>query len=385
MHILLINQYAPPDASPTSRLLGELGDSLRAAGHEVTVVADSSEYRGHHSKAGSRARRELQALLRIFAAMLRAPRADVFVAFSSPPCLLAVAAAAAVIRRRPLVHWAMDLYPDIAVSLGEVHEGLLTRQLFAAMRWAYRRCRLVVALDDDMAAHLKRQYGVAAEVLAPWPAAALVAAHSTGVDNERSSPGAQLAAAQWTWLYSGNLGRAHEWRVLLQVQAELERRELPIQLLFEGGGAMWPDATAEGARLGLRRCKWTGYVNEEQSFETLKASRAIVATQRPEAQGLLWPSKLARIIPMTKPLLWIGPPNGAVARSLESRPMTACFAADEVLAIAGWLESLFKRGAGIEDAESTAAVQARWRAVVGDGCERWIIWLAQIAGHRGVG
>ena len=377
MRILLVNQYAPPDSSPTARLLGELADSLKARGHAVTPVAERSEYRGHHAQHGSRAAREFKALVRIFGALLTARRPDVFVAFSSPPCLLVIAAVAALIRRRPLVHWAMDLYPDIAVALGEVQHGPLAAALTAAMRWAYRRCDLIVALDQDMAAHLKRRYGVESEVLAPWPASTLVARSDSGATEQRS-PGSELACDVWTWLYSGNLGRAHEWRVLLQVQAELERRQLPIQLLFEGGGAMWPAAQTETEQLRLGRCRWTGYVDESQSFQTVNASRVVVATQRPEAQGLLWPSKLARIIPMAKPLLWIGPRDGAVARSLSERPMTGRFEANEVLAIADGLEARFKGGAA-EDAGELGAVQRRWGAALRDGCERWAAWLDNVA------
>ena len=78
----------------------------------------------------------------------------------------------------------------------------------------------------------------------------------------RKITGATLAAHSWTWLYSGNLGRAHEWRPILLAQRELEDRALPIQLLFEGGGAMWMDAQLFAGELKLKNCRWCDYADQ---------------------------------------------------------------------------------------------------------------------------
>ncbi len=42
--ILLLNRFAPPDPSPTARLLGDLAARLAAAGHAVTVLAGRLGY-----------------------------------------------------------------------------------------------------------------------------------------------------------------------------------------------------------------------------------------------------------------------------------------------------------------------------------------------------
>ncbi|HEX8898759.1 MAG TPA: glycosyltransferase [Chthoniobacterales bacterium] len=385
MKILLLNQYAPPDLSPTSRLLGELAESLRAHGHEVAILAEAAAYRGHHTRTGSRLMREMNALRRLFLrALFASPRPDIIVAFSSPACLLAVAAIVALLRRCRLAHWAMDLYPDIALALEELKPGLLALVLRRLMRWAYHRASLIVALDDDMAAHLQKHYGVVSRVLAPWPAAA-ISRNNDEIPTDKTrllSPGAAAAGEIWTWLYSGNLGRAHEWRPLLLVQAELERRGFMIQLLFEGGGACWNRAAEYAKTLNLAHCKWTGYVSEEQSLTTVRASRVICATQKKEAQGLLWPSKLARIVPMAKPLLWIGPVDGAVARSLGDRPATGCFHPGQVSEIADWLESLYRTGSAEPAVADDRATAQRWRKISEEGGERWNTWLQEIGvGH----
>ena len=254
MRILLINQYAPPDQSPTARLLGELAASLNESGHSVHLLADRAIYRGHHQRKGSRLARELKALVAITGRAAIATRPNLIIAFSSPPCLLAGVAGVGALRRIPVMHWAMDLYPDLAIALGELRAPVAISFFRRLMRWAYRRCQLIVALDEDMAAHLARTYGVQAEVLPPWPPPAA----PPDVADARVSAGAQIASAKWTWLYSGNLGRAHEWKILIDAQLELERRHLPIQLLFEGGGAQWEEARLYAEEQKLRGCFWTG-------------------------------------------------------------------------------------------------------------------------------
>jgi glycosyltransferase involved in cell wall biosynthesis len=372
MRILLINQYAPPDQSPTARLLGELAESLKQSGHSVHLLADRAIYRGHHQRKGSRLARELKALVGITGHAAVATRPDLIIAFSSPPCLLAGVAGVGAFRRIPVMHWAMDLYPDLAIALGELRAPLAISFFRRLMRWAYRRSQLIVALDEDMAAHLARTYGVRAEVLPPWPPPTA----PTDAAKARVSAGSQIASAKWTWLYSGNLGRAHEWKILIDAQRELERRDLPIQLLFEGGGAQWEEARKYAEEQKLRSCVWTGYVTEEESAITFAASRLIVVTQRVEAQGLLWPSKLARILVTDKPLLWIGPSKGAIAESLRDRPLTACFERNDATLVADWVQQLPdtpSRVSGSEPSQLEKVQQIR-----NESCARFADWIARL-------
>jgi colanic acid biosynthesis glycosyl transferase WcaI len=381
MRLLFLNQYAPPDPSPTARLMGELIDNLRSQGHKVEIICQDSAYQGHHIRMGNRMRRELGALgtiLRIGLCGTDGRKPDLIVSLSSPPCLLIVAALISLHQRVPLAHWAMDLYPELAIALGEIPaRSPVVPALRLMMRWAYRRCVLIVALDDDMAAHLQRFYGVVPRVLAPWPPSASQGAAEASLE---TSPGARMATDMWTWLYSGNLGRAHEWQPMLDVQAELERRGLPIQLVFEGGGPNWQPAQAYAERKGLLHCRWTGYVSESMSFQSLQASRLIVATQKRGTMGLLWPSKLARVIPLNKPMLWIGPEDGAVARSLSGRRETACFEPNRTINIAEWIENLHLRkevsfGLSIDGGQ----VEAGYKRLIKAACQQWEHWLQEAA------
>ena len=148
MRVLFLNQYFPPDPAPTGILLRELADDLAARGHAVDFVAAREEYRGAQKKGG-RTRREMIALFRMLVAGIGKPRADVVIAASSPPCLSFVAGLVALWHRAAAVHWIMDLYPEIAVELGEISDGALSRNAARAMGWAYRRAAMTTRLPSQ--------------------------------------------------------------------------------------------------------------------------------------------------------------------------------------------------------------------------------------------
>ena len=332
VRILFLNQYFPPDPAPTGILFRELGDFLRGQGHEVDYVCSRQKYRSATKNQG-RLVREMSALGSIFLKGLNARRPDVIISGSSPPCLLVVATLLAMRHRAKSIHWLMDMYPELAVALDEVKPGFVSRAIEGLMGWAYRRAKLVVALDDDMAQRLKK-YGVDAEIIPPW------VLQSFTVPTAPVEP-----APEWTWMYSGNLGRAHEWETLLQAQALVEKRGLPMRLLFQGGGPSWPLAKARAAELNLRQCEWKDYAPEAELQSSLLRARVLVITQKPETRGLLWPSKLALAGTLPRPILWVGPADSAIARQIGQLPNAGIFAPGNPGQIADWLRKLHQGGA----------------------------------------
>jgi len=330
VRVLFLNQYFPPDPAPTGILLREIGDALAAAGHEVVYGSAGQDYRvGQQS--GSRMRRELTGLWRVLRAGLGAGRVDAVVSATSPPLLGVVGAVVARIRGARHYHWLFDMYPELATALGEIREGGMARALAAAARWAYRGAECVVALDEDMAARL-RAYGVTPRVIAPWVFEALIRARAAALPEAGRG-----AAGERTWLYSGNLGRAHEWRTLLDAQRLLEDAAAGWRLVFQGGGPGWGAAREYARTAGLVQCEWRPYVPEGQLPGSLLAADVLAVTQRPETCGLLWPSKLALILSLPRGILWVGPAEGAIGRELARLPQAGVFAPGDAAGVARWI------------------------------------------------
>jgi hypothetical protein len=161
-------------------------------------------------------------------------------------------------------------------------------------------------------------------------------------------------------MYSGNLGRAHEWRTLLDAQAILEKQGCPATLRFQGGGAATAAARACAGQLGLQHCEWLPYASTDKIRESLLAADVLIATQRPEAAGLVWPSKLALLVDLPRRILWIGKTDGAIARLLGQRSDNGVFAPGAAEAVAQWIAAACERGTtDIPPMESAAEIRRR--------------------------
>ncbi len=336
---LFLNQFVPPDPAPTARLLGDVADELRRRGHEIVFVGDRSDYRGGKTLLGSRALREGVSLLRLLARTMFTPRADVIICLTSPPLVAVVAQWSRLFHRRAkLIHWAMDLYPDVAVALGEVRENsLLHRITSALMGSVYRACDLIVVLDAEMSARVGL-HGAASEIYPPWPPGTDPDIQTKLIEPARETP---VPGKTFTWLYSGNLGRAHEWTTLIDAQHLLEKEGIAVDLVFQGGGTERKAAQHHAGSMGLTRCHWRPYAGEEELVPSLLAADCLIVTQRPETSGCLWPSKLALILLMDKPILWIGATNGGVSRLLREAGH-ACFAPGEPIAVAETIKTMIQ-------------------------------------------
>jgi len=69
----------------------------------------------------------------------------------------------------------------------------------------------------------------------------------------------------------------------------------------------------------------------------------MIATQRPETRGLLWPSKLALATLLPRPVLWVGPVDGAVAKWLQFTTQCGVFAPGDVEGIAAFVSETVRQ------------------------------------------
>ncbi len=283
-------------------------------------------------------------------------RPDVVISATSPPLLLFVATLVAMRFRAKSAHWLFDMYPELALALGEIRDGWFSHFVESLMRWSYRRTNVLVALDDDMRERLKK-YGVESEAIAPWVFASLL--KSSAFHRKNSA---------FYWFYSGNLGRAHDWRTLLEAQALLEKRGTPWRLVFQGGGPSWLPVQERAKELGLKNCEWKSYVPENELRDSLLVADVLAVTQKPETQGLLWPSKLALVTTLPRRILWIGPTDGAIARDLRRLPQAGIFAPGESEKVADWLQNAPPAAPVVSDpATVREAALEKWRALL-TGC-----------------
>lgn len=316
--VYILNQWMPPDLTPTAVLAGELADHLAAAGFDVIRVcrvrADKSA-----PEPALRVLDRVPASVGVFAKLRSWPRFawrawrllrqelradDLLIVCSDPPLFYPLAVAAAKRSGARVIHWSQDVYPEVV----QAHWPRLAVWLSPLRRWrdhALSRLDALVAISAAMA----RRMSLAPRVLTipNW----------THV-SPASAPGSALREAhfrpdEFVVMYSGNLGRVHEFDTLAGAAAMLTA-ESRIRFLIVGGG---PRLTAlQQAVAGNPAFVFLPLRPAAELADALAAADVHLVSLRRQFDGLVLPSKLYGIGASARPVLFCGDPNGEAAQML---------------------------------------------------------------------
>src|SRR2546427_7234252 len=258
LHVLLLNQYFPPDIAATAKNAALVAKPL-AERHFVTVLAgrpsyDSVERHPFYlfnrqrdanlviERVGSTAysrlsmKGRLANYLSYFA--LAAPRAlsmnpDVVLAMTDPPIEGILGASIAKFLGRPFVYNVLDLYPDMALAGGILPPGFWTGAWEASHRRALRQAARVIVLGEDMRERILEK-GVDPARIAVIRDAALFSEVLAPVD--QAVVREIRDGFRFLMVHAGNLGFYGAWHTLVRAAQMLE--PLGVGLVFIGEGAL---------------------------------------------------------------------------------------------------------------------------------------------------
>jgi glycosyltransferase involved in cell wall biosynthesis len=348
--IIFLNRVYWPSTAATAQLLTDLAEGLAARGwpvHVITTGESSSRHNGvtvHRTGPGeqhggmlSRALnyRRFQAAARRQLSSVARP-GDIVVPMTDPPMLGAATARQALAQGARVVHWIQDIYPEIAA----VHFGLLAgfflAPLKASRNSAWRSAQNCVTLGDDMRQSVVNQ-GVTPEhitLIPNWAPRELQApATRAAVETCRSRWG---LGGKFVVAYSGNLGRVHEFATVLQAAALL-RDNSSVVFLFIGAGARFDEISAIARARGLDNIRMLPPESRENLAVSLAAADVQLVTLLPEFSTLVYPSKLAGVLAAGRPVLFVGPPGGDIARLLQQDDCGATLNPGDPAGLAGTL------------------------------------------------
>ena len=241
---------------------------------------------------------------------------------TDPPLIAVLGAVVARLKGARLVTWNHDVFPEVAGALGfSWAEGRFGRALAWLRNRALRGVALNVALSDAMAERLKAS-GTDAASLRVVPNWSDTRIHSVPPGENRLRREWGLEAA-FVLGYSGNLGRAH----MPEKVAELVRRtcDLPgLSWLFIGGGAGMAGIRALAAEAGGSNVQIRPYQQREDLSLSLSVPDAHLVALDPGCEGLIVPSKISGILAAGRPVIYLGDPQGALAREIVGRGLGIC-------------------------------------------------------------
>ena len=340
MNIYLVNRYFWPDESATSLLLTDLAEDLSASGHAVKVFTSRQLYNQpgaklpkyqvwqgiqiHRLATTPFGRRSLVGrLLEIIFFHLAlqfgqkfSPKPDVWFVMTDPPMILNTVAK---LRRKlggRLVHQVADLYPDVAVALGSLpQKGVLIDLLRRRSVQGLLECDEVLGLGECMAEVLIGK-GIPQEkvsVLPPWADGTKLRPLEPKENGFRKELG--LSREDFVVMYSGNMGVGHRFESILEA-ARMLRNDRKIFLVFIGDGAKKKQIEAFRKHYALARFLLLPYQPKERLRETLAAGDVHLISLDARVQGLIVPSKLAGILAVGRPVIFVGDANSSVAAAI---------------------------------------------------------------------
>ncbi len=343
LQLLIVNQFYPPDLSPTAHLVESLAESRARAGDHVTVVASQASYVSASKVEPRRRRTDNPRVLRVWSPglgkknllsrlldylafyvlawwrVMTLNKQDVIISLTTPPLIAWAAGLHTRIHRRcRMVLWSMDCYPEVAERAGAMKPGGVAASLVRFVnRRIFRRLDHLVALDGAMADLLLKEYGqvnprLPTTIIPNWERAELFDGPAPAAWPEADDP---LIRDRFVVLYLGNAGEGHQFDTVLEAAERLKNE--PVTFLFVGGGAQWKRIAKVQAEKGLRNILLRGYVPKEQTPAVMEAADCALITLRDDMLGAVSPSKLHSNLAMRLPVIYIGPAGGNVDEAIQ--------------------------------------------------------------------
>jgi glycosyltransferase involved in cell wall biosynthesis len=211
-----------------------------------------------------------------------------------------------------LVHWCFDLYPE-AIS-AEGTNPVTARLIPLAerlMKRSYAAYDELVDLGPRMQERLAA-YGTAVpqQTLVPW---ALAEPPQIAAPDPRTRaelfPRAKLAL-----LYSGTMGRAHDYRVFLDLARACRARSGDdIGFCFSARGYRY-DQLRAAVTAADTNIHFAPFADESALQARLEAADIHLASLNPEWAGVVVPSKFFGSLAVGRPVLYAGPTDSEIAR-----------------------------------------------------------------------
>jgi glycosyltransferase involved in cell wall biosynthesis len=207
---------------------------------------------------------------------------------TSPPLFVGAAALAlSVIRRIPLVFEVRDLWPESAITLGQLSNERLVRLATRLEETCYRRARLIVVTAQEILDRLVQREQ-------PSEKLALVR-NGANVDLfKRDEPARERVRAalalenRFVVLYAGLFGLAYDLELVLETARDLQTRAPDVQFLLVGEGPTKRRIQERASSLNLKNVTFLPSVPRECIPSYFSAADiSLVPIREPNIRGMV--------------------------------------------------------------------------------------------------
>jgi len=254
-------------------------------------------------------------------AAFRVPRPELVITQTDPFLLPLTGKLLKRFRGSKLLVYLQDIYPDIAIAVGKIHEGWLTRLLRHALHSCYRVSDRVVVLSRDMRDLLVEQGlpGEKVSQLTNW------------VDTNQIYPikdGNEFRAREnlndkFVVMHSGNMGMSQRLEDVLAA-AELLKDRDDIIFLMVGGGARMDELKSIASNKHLHNVRFLPYQPKHELATSLSAADLHLVSSDDDAIRCLMPSKIYGILASGTPMVAIVRSDSELADIVKQEGLGEC-------------------------------------------------------------
>jgi len=242
---------------------------------------------------------------------------DICVICTDPPLLSLSALIPVALRGGLLVNWLLDLFPEVAIEFGFGRRRSVPALISLWLRdISLRRATVNVAPMQRMTDYLEAR-GIPRELLMTihhWSDGDAIRPVGRDANPLRREWG---IGNRFVVGYSGNFGRAHEFKTFLDAAQQLGHRQ-DIVFVFAGGGYHAGAIKAEVAARGLTNFLMKPLQPRECLSEALGVADLHLISLLPAMEPFVVPSKLYGILAAGRPTVFVGDTSGEIATVLDA-------------------------------------------------------------------
>jgi colanic acid biosynthesis glycosyl transferase WcaI len=390
MRILIASQYFSPEITAAAARVHAFASGLARRDHEIEVVCESPShpsgvvapgYGGHlvdrrsldgfevsyvwvraTPSKSTRARLANYASYAVAASLagVMRRRPDAILASSPPLPVGSVGALLALRHRAPWVLDVRDLWPDLAVTIGQVGEGRFLRAAQRLERRLYRSAAAITATTEPFRRAIESRGGADKVTVIPNGTSDIFLA-AGATDAEPSLLDASDGC--FTWTHAGNLGLAHGLENAVMAARILGDR-FRLVLLGEGPRRTALQELAESLPAGS--VVFRDAVPQEEAARLMRASDALLVSvsAMPGLEGTV-ASKLYDCCAVGRPVIVSA--GGETRRIVDGSGAALCVAPGDTEALAAAVRRLRNddvlRQRLVERGRSFAEANSRERGV----------------------
>ncbi len=336
--VVFVNRFFFPDLSATSQMLTDLAIGLAEAGWNVQIITSRKSFDDPKVRLEANGMVSGVVIHRIWTTrfgrssllgrgvdyfsfyvcalwkMFRVlNKGDTLVIKTDPPLLGVPASLLCRLQKVDQINWLQDLFPEVAEGLGVgFGRGFVGRVLRRLRNWSLNSSKVNVVNGERMAV-LLNEIGIPEHKvvkISNWADGSLIKPVLHEKNSLRKKWGLE---GQFVIGYSGNMGRAHVFDMILEAAQELLEEDR-ITFLFVGGGAQFDSLREKVVARSLPNVVFKPYQPKVLLSETLGVPDVHLVCLNPDMEGLIVPSKFYGITAASRSSVFIGDPDGEIAR-----------------------------------------------------------------------